>query len=40
MQSRHGLAIADYEASERYVPKDKSVRYNQLIAEGIVYIHQ
>ena len=36
MQSRHGLAIADYEMSEEFTPKDKCVRYNQLIAEGIV----
>lgn len=39
MQSKHELAIKDYMSAERFVPKDKYTRYNQLIAEGIVNIN-
>lgn len=40
MQNKHDLAITDYEKSEKFSPKDKNIKYNQLIAEGIVLIHQ
>jgi tetratricopeptide (TPR) repeat protein len=40
MQNRHQLAIEDYLAAEKFTPKDKHVKYNQLIAEGIVAIQQ
>lgn len=40
MQNKHDLAISDYETSEKFSPKDKNIKYNQLIAEGIVMIHQ
>lgn len=40
MQNKHELAIADYEMAEKFAPKDKYIKYNQLIAEGIVFVHQ
>lgn len=40
MQNKHNLAIADYEMSEKFTPKDKHIKYNQLIAEGIVFINE
>lgn len=40
MQNKHDLAIIDYETSEKFTPKDKNIKYNLLIAEGIVLIHQ
>lgn len=39
MQNKHELAIADYEMAEKFAPKDKYIKYNQLIAEGIVFVH-
>lgn len=39
MQNKHDLAIKDYTEAEKYVPKDKHVTYNQLIAEGIVFVN-
>lgn len=32
MQSKHDLSITDYEISEKFTPKDKHIKYNQLIA--------
>ena len=39
MQNKHDKAIEDYKTAEKYVPKDKSISYNQLIAEGIVMVN-
>jgi hypothetical protein len=36
MQNKHQLAIEDYKMAEQFIPKDKHITYNQLIAEGIV----
>ena len=38
MQSKHAEAIKDYEIAEKYHPKDKYIKYNQLTAEGIVFV--
>lgn len=38
MQNKHQLAIEDYRMAEKFIPKDKHITYNQLIAEGIVRV--
>jgi tetratricopeptide (TPR) repeat protein len=38
MQNRHQEAIEDYKTAEQFVPKDKQISYNQLLAEGIVLV--
>lgn len=40
MQNKHQLAIRDYQTAEKFTPKDRQVRYNQLIAEGIVLVQE
>jgi hypothetical protein len=32
MQNKHDLAIEDYKKAQIYLPRDKSIKYNQLIA--------
>ena len=39
MQNKHAEAIRDYQQAEKYIPKDRYISYNQLIAQGIVLVN-
>jgi len=39
MQNKHAEAIQDYQKAEKFIPKDKHIIYNKLIAEGIVLVN-
>lgn len=39
MQNKHAEAIQDYQKAEKFIPKDRYISYNLLIAEGIVMVN-